>query len=175
MRGCFNTLRWARNNSCPWSTMTFEWAVAQADRPEMLEELWSMTCPWGSGVCKLAARKGHVFSLIWALEHGFPLGNAIPIAGQFGQLKVLELFREIGTPWHEWSGALVRTAAFGSRATLEWLVANGCPVRDEELATIEPELAAKIMAAAAAVEAQAAAAPAAAQDADAAPAHGVAL
>jgi hypothetical protein len=87
-------------------------------------------------------------------------------------LEALKLFREFGIPWNEWHGALVRAARCGRRATLEWLLANGCcPVRDDELSGMEAEVISETMAAAASVAAQAAAVPAAAAEgADAAPA-----
>jgi hypothetical protein len=113
-----------------------------------------------------------VRSLQWAHENGFPLGAAVPCAAQEGQLEALKLFLELGIPWDEWYGALVRAARGGQRATLEWLLANGCPVRDDELSGIEAEVVSEILAVAASVKAQAAAAPVAAPEgADAAPAN----
>jgi hypothetical protein len=59
----------------------------------------------------------------------------------------------------------------GQRATLEWLLTNGCPVRDDELSGMKAEVVSQITAVAASVAARATAAPAAAaEEADAAPA-----
>jgi hypothetical protein len=170
--GHYDSLVWARENGCPWSAMTFEQAVAATDRPEMLTFLWVLGCPWDRGVCERAAYNGFVRSLRWAHEYRFPLGGAVPYAAQEGRLEALKLFLELGIPWDEWYGALVRAARGGQRATLEWLLANGCPVRDDELSGIEAEVVSEIMAVAASVKAQAAAAPAAAPEgAGAAPAN----
>jgi hypothetical protein len=155
--------------------MTFEMAVAGTDSPEMLTFLWVLGCPWDRSVCERAAENGFVRSLRWALENGFPLGAAVPWAAQEGQLEALKLFRELGIPWEDWYGALVCAAGNGQRATLEWLIANGCPVRDNELSGMDAEIVSEIMAVAASVaalaQAEADAAPAAAaEEADAAPA-----
>jgi hypothetical protein len=151
--------------------MTFEQAVAVADRPEMLTFLWVLGCPWDRGVCRRAAYKGFVRSLRWALENGFPLGKVHLLAAQEGHLVALKLFLQFGVPRDRWYGALVRAARCGRRSTLEWLIANGCPVRDDELSGIEAEVVSEIMTVAPPVAAQAAAAPAAAPwEADAAPA-----
>jgi hypothetical protein len=169
--GHYDSLVWACENGCPWSAMTFEMAVAGTDSPKMLTFLWVLGYPWDHGVCERAAYNGFVRSLRWALENGFPLGKAHLLAAQEGHLEALKLFREFGIPWEEWFGALVRAAQTGQRAALEWLLANGCPVRDDELSGIEAEVVSEIMAVAASVAARAAAAPAAAaEEADAAPA-----
>jgi hypothetical protein len=86
------------------------------------------------------------------------------LAAQEGHLEALKLFREFGIPWDKWRGALARAVRGGRRATLEWLLANGCPMRDDELSGIEAEFASEIMAVAASVKAQAAASPAAAAE-----------
>jgi hypothetical protein len=161
-KGRLNTLAWAHENGCPWNEKTFELAVTDAHRPEILEWLLANHCPHDAGVCEIAAMNGFVDAIAWALDRGFELGTAIACAAQEGQLETLELFLERGIPWDAWRWALTRAVQRGHRAVLEWLLAKGCPMRDDELAAIEPEFAAEIIAVAAAVEAQAAAALAAA-------------
>jgi hypothetical protein len=99
------------------------------------------------------------------------MDDAILNAAQYGRLEVLKLFKGLGIPWVKWRGSLPRAARHGHRAVLEWLLANGCPVDNNELARMEDEVADEVWAAAAAVEARAAAAPAVAPEgAGAAPA-----
>jgi hypothetical protein len=58
--GRFSILAWLRENGCPWDAQTFEMAMAEADRPEMLEWLFQEKCPHDHMVFVRAAGNGFV-------------------------------------------------------------------------------------------------------------------
>jgi hypothetical protein len=84
--GHLNTLAWARESGGPWDEETFQYAVAGADRREMLVHLYRGNCPRDSTVCERAASNGFHRSQRWA--HG-------PTALSFtaGQMEALTLLR----------------------------------------------------------------------------------
>ena len=98
----------------------------------LAENHYSRREPWSVGVCKDAARGGHLDVLRY-VRHvvGSPWdGSVCANAASAGHLEVLQWLREEGCPWDKMTTAWAELN--GHRAVAEWAVANGCD-RSEEL------------------------------------------
>jgi hypothetical protein len=123
--GHLETLKWLRENGCPWN----EWTCASAAFNGHLETLkWAREngCPWNEWTCANAAKNGQIETLKWARENGCPWNEVTcTYAAGYGHLETLKWLRENGCPWDE---VTCRYAAEnGQIETLKWARGNGCP------------------------------------------------
>ena len=93
--GHLETLKWARENDCPWDKQT---RGCGDRRPPRGTEVGARGCPWNERTCASAASGGHLEMLKWA--------------------------RENDCPWNEWTcataakGGHLRDAQVGARERL---------------------------------------------------------
>jgi len=88
--------------------------------------------PWDERTCAWAAENGHLDVLQWARAHGCPWeGMTCEMAAKNGHLAVLQWARAKGCPWG-W-----RTCAMAARngylEVLQWARARGCPWNDNRV------------------------------------------
>jgi len=69
--GHLETLKWARENGCPWNEDTCTGA-AYSGQLEALQWARENGCPWNEETCWAAAKGGHLEVLQWARENGCP-------------------------------------------------------------------------------------------------------
>jgi hypothetical protein len=70
-RGHVSTLKWARENGCPWDSDICSNA-AENGHLNCLQWARENGCPWDSDTCRNAAINGHLNCLQWARENGCP-------------------------------------------------------------------------------------------------------
>ena len=123
--GHLETLKWARENDCPWDERTCAFA-AKGGHLEMLKWLRENDCPWDYQTCAYAAKGGHLEVLKWARESGCPWNElTCEYAAEAGHLEILKWARENGCPWDEETCACA--ALRGHLEVLKWARENGCP------------------------------------------------
>ena len=123
-RGYVNTLKWARQNGCPWNSSTCS-SAAGSGHLSCLQWAQENGCPWNSDTCKDAAKNGHLNILQWARDNGCPWNNdTCSSAAAGGHLNILQWARENGC---EWGSDTCRDAASnGHLSILQWARENGC-------------------------------------------------
>ena len=122
--GYLNTLIWAREHGCPWTSFICA-VAAQGGHLDCL--IWAREhgCDWNSGTCFNAARGGHLACLIWAREHGCPWNSGTcSTAADGGHLECLIWAREHGCDWDECTCLLA--ASGGHFDCLIWAIEHGC-------------------------------------------------
>ncbi len=79
--GHLETLKWARENGCPWS----EWDArtcsdaAKGGHFELLKWVRENGCDWDHWICIYASKKGYMNILKWARENGCPWSEDVCI------------------------------------------------------------------------------------------------
>jgi hypothetical protein len=129
--GCLTTLRWVRQQGCPWDR-SFCKAAAQGGHLAVLQWLRQEGCPFNCSTCEAAARGGHLEMLQWAFQNGCQLSmNVCSEAAASGKLGVLQCARSHGCPWDERSCAAA--AGNGDLLMLQWARRNGCIWNDRTM------------------------------------------
>lgn len=129
--GHLSTLRWARQNGCPWNTDVTNMAALYG-HSDILEWTINNGCPFScAGVCEFASEGGNIKCLEIARDKGCSLNdknigpNYIQSAARGGQIECIIWLREQGCPWN---GTACQGAADGGKLdTLIWLREQGCP------------------------------------------------
>jgi len=96
-------------------------------------------CPWDTMTCALAAEGGHLDVLRWARENGCSWdADTCAHAAHGNHLDVLKWARENGCPWNIWTS--VYAAGNGHLDMLRWAIENGCPWNSVVMLRTIPQL-----------------------------------
>ena len=88
--GYLETLKWARENGCPWNKWTCS-SAAQNGYLEILKWARENGCGWDGYTCTHAVIRGHLDVLKWARENGCEWdSNTCKFAAKGGHLEVLK-------------------------------------------------------------------------------------
>jgi hypothetical protein len=122
--GHLECLKWARQNSCPWSAITCANA-AQGGHLEVLQWARASGCKWDKRTCSNAASFGHLKVLQWARTNGCDWDSwTCSNAATRGHLEVLQWARANGCKWD--AGTCTYAALYGHVEVVQWARGNGC-------------------------------------------------
>jgi hypothetical protein len=125
--GHLELLQWAIENGCLWDENTCIIAASEGHF-EILKYAYYNKCPFPENqISNLVVQYGytHIFQWLWD-EKLLPQDPFLcSTAAQFGNLKILQIARNFGYAWTEWTCS--NAALNGYLKILKWLKAEGCP------------------------------------------------
>lgn len=122
--GHVEILQYCREKGCEEPNRFCEAACAGGNL-KLLQDLHASGYPW-AGTCPIAAKKGHLEILKWALSAGAPLDSeTFAAAARAGQLETLKWLKSNGCPTSQ--SAVCYAAQNGHQEVVEWLLDNGAP------------------------------------------------
>ena len=129
MGGRIETLKWLRAQDCPWDSMTFEVAARRGHLP-IVEYAMRNGCHVNDKrACAAAAQSGNLEMLQTMRGWGFEWDKeTCEAAAQHGHLEVLKWAREEGCRWDQTTGAYA--ARQGHIHVLEWLAQTSLGFED---------------------------------------------
>jgi hypothetical protein len=126
--GHVHVLQWAKQHDAVFTEDTMVCAAAYG-HTVVCEYLHAQQCPIGGVACTAAAHRGHVDTLKWLLEHGYPCIERLlwRVAAEQGHVAVLDYLQLIALPASpdDLSTALFKAGANSQLATAQWLRVYG--------------------------------------------------